>query len=164
MALRLSFRWTLTPRGTLLTYVVFSSSSASHTAYPPHTYTQDAPCPSGLPCPAPLQPALTLRRPLSEVCRHVVTAHLPSLNPPVHLLVSQVACTQVHALFLRLQGSENWDTQRMEEVRACGVSFLSCRCVRVVRPIYSGPQPLPLAVFVLPLRYTFSAPAGVRTG
>ncbi|CAN0396463.1 unnamed protein product, partial [Ectocarpus fasciculatus] len=28
----------------------------------------------------------------------------------------QVACTQVHALFLRLQGSENWNTQHMEEI------------------------------------------------
>ncbi|CAB1097062.1 unnamed protein product [Ectocarpus sp. CCAP 1310/34] len=30
--------------------------------------------------------------------------------------IPKVACTQVHALFLRLQGSENWDTQRMEEI------------------------------------------------
>ncbi|CBN76839.1 conserved unknown protein [Ectocarpus siliculosus] len=30
--------------------------------------------------------------------------------------IPKVACTQVHALFLRLQGSENWNTQRMEEI------------------------------------------------
>ncbi|CAN0332810.1 unnamed protein product [Ectocarpus sp. 12 AP-2014] len=30
--------------------------------------------------------------------------------------IPKVACTQVHALFLRLQGSENWDTQLMEEI------------------------------------------------
>lgn len=91
--------------------VVFSQPSASHTANPPAHDTQDASCPSGpaVPRPPPAQ-----------------TAALPTL----HLLVSQVACTQVHALFLRLQGSENWDTQRMEEVRTCGV-FLSCRCLCV---------------------------------
>lgn len=46
----------------------------------------------------------------------------PALDPlPVRIrrqpILEQVACTQLHALFLRLQGSEGWNTQRLSEVR-----------------------------------------------
>lgn len=56
-------------------------------------------------------------------CRHnqtsLLTKCVPSPPSPVAATPAadaQVACTQVHALFLRMQGSANWNSPHMHEV------------------------------------------------